>query len=99
MIGDAAGLILPITFEGIGSALKSGIQAADAIVKFFDHEEPAVPTYLKSLKPIVETIGRLCRVQEALKAASSGGPDFLARALRDAYRETLTVQERVIPVR
>ena len=94
LIGDAAGLILPITFEGIGSALKSGIQAAEAIVKFFDHEEAVVSTYLKSLEPILTTVGRLCRVQDELKAASSGGPDFLARALRDAYRETLTVQER-----
>ena len=93
LIGDAAGLILPITFEGIGSALKSGIQAAEAIVKFFGHEEPAVPTYLKSLKPILETIGQLCRVQEALKTASNSGPEFLAKALRDAYKETLTIQE------
>ena len=40
------------------------------------------------------TIGRLLKVQDALTDASKNGPDFLAKALRDAYRETLTIQER-----
>ena len=94
LIGDAGGLILPITFEGIGSALRSGIQASDAIIKHFDDETQAASSYLRSLEPILETIGRLCKVQDALKVASDGGQDLLAKALRDAYRETLTIQER-----
>jgi menaquinone-9 beta-reductase len=94
LIGDAGGLILPITFEGIGSALKSGIQASDAIIKHFDDETQAASSYLRSLEPMLETIGRLCRVQDELKVASDGGQDLLAKALRDAYRETLTIQER-----
>lgn len=93
LIGDAAGLILPITFEGIGSALKSGVQASDAIIEHFNDETEAASSYLKSLEPMLQTIGRLCKVQDALKGASDGGPDFLAKALRDAYRETLTIQE------
>ena len=93
LVGDAAGLILPITFEGIGSALKSGLLAAEAIVNGFDNEDQVASAYLKSLEPMVETIGRLCEVQNALKDAANGGPDLLAKALRDAYRETLTIQE------
>jgi menaquinone-9 beta-reductase len=93
LIGDAGGLILPITFEGIGSALKSGIQASDAIIKHLNDETEAASSYLKSLEPMLQTIGRLCKVQDALKVASDGGPDFLAKALRDAYGETLTLQE------
>jgi len=93
LIGDAAGLILPITFEGIGSALKSGILAAEAIIKGLDHQKEVGSSYVKSLGPILETIGRLCKVQDALKGASNGGPDFLAKALKDAYKKTLTLQE------
>ena len=93
LIGDAAGLILPITFEGIGSALKSGILAAEAIIKGFENEKEVGPSYVKSLEPILETIGRLLKVQDALKTALNGGPDFLAKALKDAYRKTLTIQE------
>jgi menaquinone-9 beta-reductase len=33
LVGDAAGLILPITFEGIGTALKSGFLSAEAITE------------------------------------------------------------------
>ena len=94
LVGDAGGLILPITFEGIGSALKSGIQASDAIIKHFDDETQAASSYLRSLEPMLETIGRLCKVQDELKVTSDGGQDLLAKALRDAYRETLTIQER-----
>jgi len=93
LVGDAAGLILPITFEGIGSALKSGILAAEAIVKRFDDGTRAASLYRKSLEPILEVIRRLCIVQAELKAASNGGADRLAKSLKNAYRETLTVQE------
>ncbi len=93
LTGDAAGLILPITFEGIGSALKSGILAADAIIKHFREETQVASSYLMSLEPMLQTIGQLCKLQEALKVASNGGADFLSKALRDAYEETLTIQE------
>ncbi len=93
LIGDAAGVILPITFEGIGSALKSGILASDAIIKHFDDGTQAASLYLKGIEPILEVIRRLCVVQTELKAASNGGADILAKALKDAYRETLTIQE------
>jgi flavin-dependent dehydrogenase len=93
LIGDAAGVILPITFEGIGSALKSGILAAEAIINRFDDGSQTASLYLKSLEPMVETIRRLCKIQDNLKVASNGGADLLAKALRDAYRETLTIQE------
>jgi len=93
LIGDAAGLILPITFEGIGSALKSGILAAEAIINHFDDGRQTTSLYLKTLEPMLETIRRLCTVQDDLKAASEEGAEHLANALRDAYRETLTIQE------
>ena len=94
LTGDAAGLLLPITFEGIGSALKSGILAADAVVEHMNNHTGVASSYLKSLAPMLVTIGRLLKVQDALTDASKNGPDFLAKALRDAYRETLTIQER-----
>ena len=93
LIGDAAGVILPITFEGIGSALKSGILAAEAIINRFDHGSQTASLYLKSLEPMLETIRQLCKVQTDLKNASEESTKHLAKALRDAYRETLTIQE------
>ena len=93
LTGDAAGLILPITFEGIGSALKSGLLAADAVMLHFKDADAASSSYLESIDPMRDTIRKLCKIQEELKAAAEKGPAVLAKALCDAYRETLTIQE------
>jgi menaquinone-9 beta-reductase len=94
LIGDAAGLILPITFEGIGSALKSGILAAEAVIHHFEGETGAASSlYHENLDPIIKSIRSLCTVQDNLKTASGGGAKILTRALKDAYHKTLTIQE------
>lgn len=94
LTGDAAGLILPITFEGIGSALKSGLLAADAVMLHFKDADAASSSYLESIDPMRDTIRKLCGTQDELKAAAAKGPAVLAKALCDAYRETLTIQEK-----
>jgi len=95
LVGDAAGLIFPITFEGIGSALKSGLAAAEAIHESLDGKTPAAPLYLRKIAPIVKTIERLHHVQERLKKPPPQGSGPVAEALLKAYRETLTIQEGV----
>ncbi len=93
LIGDAAGLILPITFEGIGSALKSGIFAAEAIVRSANEGNRAAAFYLEALEPMLDTIRRLCTVQDELATACHDGPSAVAESLLDAYRETLVIQD------
>lgn len=93
LVGDAAGLIFPITFEGIGSALKSGMLAAESIKESLDAKTPAAPLYIRKIAGIVETIRCLHRVQEGLKETAGLGRDLLAASLLDAYRETLTIQK------
>lgn len=94
LIGDAAGLILPITFEGIGSALKSGLFAADSIIKSTSTREDASDSYLEKLESVREVIGRLYSIQLDLETAADSGPPVLASALEAAYRETLTIQSQ-----
>jgi geranylgeranyl reductase family protein len=36
LVGDAAGLVDPLTYEGIGYALRSGVLAAETIIKAFE---------------------------------------------------------------
>ena len=95
LVGDAAGMIFPITFEGIGSALKSGLAAAESIRESLDTKTSAAPIYLRKIATIVKTIERLHKVQERLKSSTDGGCDHVAAALLNAYRETLTVQSGV----
>lgn len=94
LVGDAAGLLLPITFEGIGSALKSGLVAAESVVESASTGRPAASSYLEGIEPIRETIRLLSRVQSELDAASHRNPQGLVSSLLEAYRETLVLQER-----
>lgn len=93
LTGDAAGLIFPITFEGIGSALKSGILASESILQSAKTGKPAADFYLRGIEPIVAKINYLCDIQAELGSASFADPHSVATALLSAYRETLVIQE------
>ncbi len=92
LVGDAAGLILPITFEGIGTAVLSGRHACEAIVEASSGGPAAADRYVGALRPIVGAIGRLVGVEEELGRRAEQGPAALAEALADAYQETDRVQ-------
>ncbi|MFH1082405.1 MAG: NAD(P)/FAD-dependent oxidoreductase [Pseudomonadota bacterium] len=91
LVGDAAGLIFPITFEGIGAALKSGLLAADAVVEAAGRGKAAGDIYLDKLGPVVIEIKRLYNLQESLNGAAANGPSELAKGLKAAYEETLKI--------
>jgi flavin-dependent dehydrogenase len=92
LVGDAAGLILPITFEGIGTAVLSGRLACEAIVGASSGGAPAAGRYVDALRPVVGAIGRLVAIEEDLGRRAEQGPSALADALADAYQETARVQ-------
>jgi flavin-dependent dehydrogenase len=91
LIGDAAGLLLPITFEGIGTALKSGLLAADAIIKAAKDGKEAGREYLKALKSIRAAIERLHELDTGLTRQKTMGPSDLSKAISAAYEDTLKV--------
>ena len=92
LIGDAAGLLFPITFEGIGTALKSGILAADSIAQSIKKGSGAAGIYLRALKPIVEIIRRLDSWNQKLELKAKGDHLEFSRALKAAYAHTLKVE-------
>ncbi len=92
LVGDAAGLIFPLTFEGIGSALKRGILAAESMSKAAKTRRPASDFYLEGLEPIVAKISHLCAIQDELGSLSVCDPQRMVLSLVSAYRETLRVQ-------
>jgi flavin-dependent dehydrogenase len=92
LVGDAAGLIFPITFEGIGSALKSGLLAAEAVREASQTGRKAAGVYLRQLQPVLQTIETLRSCQENLfgtTAASAPELPFLAESIKSAYEKTL----------
>ncbi|TAK56590.1 MAG: NAD(P)/FAD-dependent oxidoreductase [Gammaproteobacteria bacterium] len=92
LVGDAGGLILPITYEGIGSALKSAILAAEAVIDSLERGTDAAAVYLQRLQPMLRVIDRLRQLQSDLAARPQTEAGLLKQQLRDAYRETLTLQ-------
>jgi flavin-dependent dehydrogenase len=91
LIGDAAGLLFPITFEGIGTALKSGIAAAHAISEAATLGKEPAEIYLQEIKSILEVLKRLYNIQEKLNQEATKGAKTLSEGLRAAYEETLKV--------
>jgi flavin-dependent dehydrogenase len=91
LIGDAAGLLFPITFEGIGTALKSGILAADSVARSLKEGRAAAGIYLQELKSILQTIRRLQSWNNRLEQEATKGGAVLSKALKAVYEETLKV--------
>lgn len=88
LVGDAAGLVFPVTFEGIGSALKSGVLASESVAEAMEYGIKADARYLKKLRPILKVIKDFLNLQKGLEAASAKGAVVLAEALKDAYERT-----------
>jgi len=91
LIGDAAGLLFPITFEGIGTALKSGISAADSVAQSIKEGNEAAGIYLQEIKSILQTIRNLHAWNKKLEQEAAKGASELSNALTAAYGDTLKV--------
>ena len=91
LIGDAAGLLLPITFEGIGTALKSGCLAVGAIVEAAKYGNEAAGIYLQKLQSIMAALKRLHMLNAELTRMKTSGAFELSKAISAAYEDTLKV--------
>ncbi|HSH70236.1 MAG TPA: hypothetical protein VK997_09985, partial [Deferrisomatales bacterium] len=91
LVGDAGGLILPITYEGIGTAVYSGRLASAAILAAIAANRSAAALYLKELPPVIHTIDRLVKLEAEVSLSAERGPAALAEALSSAYQETAVV--------
>jgi flavin-dependent dehydrogenase len=91
LIGDAAGLSFPITYEGIGAALKSGLLAADSITAASPARREAAEIYLHELTSFLKTLENLYSLQESLEQAPIRRASDLSHTLKKVYEKTLRV--------
>ena len=89
LVGDAAGLLLPVSGEGIGAALKSGLAAAEAVVKASQTDETAATIYLESLAPMLDTYREITPGFKKIRAEAEAGGRRLPQVLAEAYQATL----------
>lgn len=91
LIGDAASLILPITYEGIGPALQSGLLAAESVSEAAKRNRKAADIYLGELGSMLEVLQGLYSLAKELEQKAEEGVQPFSKAMKEAYEETLGI--------
>ncbi|MBI4287908.1 MAG: NAD(P)/FAD-dependent oxidoreductase [Chloroflexi bacterium] len=91
LAGSAAGFMLPVTWEGIGPSIRSGIAAAEAVVKASAHTKEAERYYLAEIEELLSTFRRAYSWGRRIKEATTKEPDHLADALEECFEELLNI--------
>ena len=89
LVGDAAGLVDPLTGEGIHSAIVSGQAAAAAILDCDLHNQPDVAAaYARHLRPLLRTLAFSHRAARAFYAHPERG----FKAMRTPFMRSLILK-------
>lgn len=86
LVGDAGGLMTPITAEGIGNAIKSGMFAAQAIQESAKSGEPAAPRYLDAIQSIIDQNRAPYGMLKQALQDRDGDPEVMLQRLADYWR-------------
>lgn len=89
LVGDAAGLPLPISGEGIGMALKSGLLAATAVIEANNKDRIAEDLYLDPLKGLLSNLQELYTWTKNILREQDKGRRYLM--LKDAWKRAMGV--------
>jgi menaquinone-9 beta-reductase len=87
--GDAGGFVLPITGEGIGTGLKSGLLAADSIFQAIKSDHRADQIYLNEIQPIITAFREYSIWLGKIEAAARGSGALLRETLAGAHEASL----------
>jgi flavin-dependent dehydrogenase len=90
LVGDAAGMLFPFTHEGIGSALKSGILAAESIIEVFRGKGKAEEPYLKKIGEIKTVLAELELMNQGMVNVAKKGADALLGFMAELIERTVS---------
>jgi len=89
LVGDAAGLEMPVTGEGISSALVSGLAAANAITQAREKRLKADQAYLKEVKVLLSNLESLYSLSRKIREESARGAQPLSDVLAETWKQAL----------
>ena len=89
LVGDAAGLYMPITGEGMSLGIKSGLLAADAILRARESGEQADRIYLEEFQGFLSLFEEIYPWFDRIAEETRSGRHSLPEVLRDAYASTM----------
>lgn len=88
LVGDAAGLKIHVSGEGIGTAIKSALIAAESIAAALKAGREVAPLYIGELAPLVQTLESGYREVEQIKGSSG---QALLDGLGREFEESLEI--------
>ena len=89
LVGDAAGMLFPFTYEGIGPALKSGILAAEAVIEALAGDTKADRPYLRKAEEIKLFLKELESLHKDMDNIAKRGARALSEAMGAFIEKTL----------
>lgn len=91
MVGDAAMLQLPVTGEGIGMAIKSGLLAAYAVAEAMASKRSLAEIYLPRYESLLNLVKELSVFDRRLEEEGKRGTKALFAAFAQGFRATLQI--------
>ncbi|HLB11333.1 MAG TPA: NAD(P)/FAD-dependent oxidoreductase [Dehalococcoidia bacterium] len=96
LVGDAAGVPMPVTGEGIGTAMLSALAAATAVGQALKKNVKADGLYLKGIRGLIASLQEPYNmVREIRRQADRGGPALLETTAA-SWRRTLEMSEAIV---
>lgn len=89
LVGDAAGLVMPVSGEGIGTAMKSALLAANSIKMAIESGEPADAIYVSEMESMISMFDEIYPCFRRMIEEARNGGHALPKVLRDGYLKTL----------
>ena len=88
LVGDAGGLMMPISMEGIGPGISSGLKAANAIARAAKTNKPAGELYLEELEPMIDLFDKADKYErKVIEARESDDNETWVKLLQEAENE------------
>ncbi len=85
LVGNAAGLSKPITGEGIGTALKSGLMAAEAVVQANRKGGKADHFYMPMAYEMISILDRMYPPHGKIRGEARKGIDYFLTTIKEIY--------------
>jgi flavin-dependent dehydrogenase len=91
LVGNPAGLIIPMTGEGIAPAMKSGLLAGEAVIQALKSNRSAETYYLPRAQEMVTQLGKIYPPPGKLREAVNRGMAKYFEIMREIWLKSLDV--------
>lgn len=91
LVGNAAGLVKPVTGEGIGTAVKSGLMAAESVIRAIKRGEKADKFYLPMAQDLVSRLNCMYPPHGKIREAAKKGMDCFLTTVMEIYSNITSI--------